>query len=179
MSLNQETLNNVGKASYQNRRVFWTSRGLSYDEIPDDTIAPNFHLPLSKTFPPPEGIAETCYIARVKRYCGQYRNKNNFYTVFLKYLFFTIATEATAKIFRDKFRAILPIRYTTRRQSEESTPPTSPTPNEQSDSEPNSTDANSIPFHETEVINMDGSNEAAQFHSNGIQNESLAEISND
>lgn len=72
LALNQETLNNVGKASYQKRRIFWSSHGLSCDEIPDDSIAPNFGLPLSKVFPPPENVIETCYIAQVKRYCGKY-----------------------------------------------------------------------------------------------------------
>lgn len=72
MALSQETLNNVGKASYQRRRIFWSNHGLTHDGIPDDSIAPNFGLPLSKMFPPEEGITETCYIAQVKRYCGMY-----------------------------------------------------------------------------------------------------------
>lgn len=69
MALDQETLNNIGKASYQNRRIFWTNQGLTRDEIPDETIEPNFRLSLSRKFPP-ESVNETCYIARVKRYCG-------------------------------------------------------------------------------------------------------------
>lgn len=84
MALSQETLNNVGKASYQNRRIYWTSHGLNNDEIPDGSIPPNFRLPLSKKFPPPEGLLETCYIARVKRFCGEYYNQRNFCIVFLE-----------------------------------------------------------------------------------------------
>lgn len=70
-ALDQEKLNNNGKTSYQNRRIFWSSRGLSDDELPDETIPPKFDLPLSTIFPPPGNLVETCYIARVKRYCGK------------------------------------------------------------------------------------------------------------
>lgn len=84
MALDQETLNNVGKASYQNRRIFWSSHGLRHDEIPDDSIAPNFCLPLSQTFPPSERVTETCYIARVKRYCGECRGKSHVCAVFFE-----------------------------------------------------------------------------------------------
>lgn len=69
MGLNQETLNNIGKASYQNRRIFWSEHGFNDVGLPNASIEPNFRLPLSNTFPP--NIAETCYIARVKRYCGE------------------------------------------------------------------------------------------------------------
>lgn len=68
----QEILNNTGKASYQNRRIFWSNRGVSADGIPDGTIKPNFHLAISKIFPPGNAA---CYIARVRRYCGKYMAK--------------------------------------------------------------------------------------------------------
>lgn len=91
MALNQETLNNVGKASYQSRRIFWSKHGVNQDDIPDESITPNFHLPLSNTFPPTQNIDQTCYIARVKRYCGEYCNGNNSfscYFLFVNYLLF-------------------------------------------------------------------------------------------
>lgn len=86
----------------------------------------------------------------------------------------SIATEATAKIFRDKFRAVQPIRYSTRRQSDGSTPPTSPTPSDRSDSEPiNSVTTNSSQ-PEAESYNLNESNLATQ-----INSQTVAENSND
>lgn len=69
MSLSQETLNNIGKASYKNRRIYWSNIGVNDDGIPDVTIAPNFDLNISLVFPPE---SEACYVARVKCYCGGY-----------------------------------------------------------------------------------------------------------
>ncbi|XP_055300552.1 uncharacterized protein LOC129567536 [Sitodiplosis mosellana] len=162
LALDQETLNNVGKASYQHRRIFWSNHGLSDDGIPDESIAPNFYLPLSKTFPPPENLAETCYIARVKQYC---------------------ATVPRAKMFRDQFRARQPIRYSNRRKSDGLTPSTSPTPNEQSDSDlinsPHALNSNSSQPREAESLNFNGSNPVAQSNSHEFQNERATESSND
>lgn len=70
MGLNQENLNNFGKATYQIRRIFWSENGIDGESIPDDSIEPNFHLPLANVFPPLTGDA--CYLARVKRYCCEY-----------------------------------------------------------------------------------------------------------
>lgn len=75
--LSQEKLNNLGKVSYRNQRIYWTNRGQNSDGIPDETIMPNFHLPLSNIFPPQAD--ETCYIARVKRYCCECCCKTNFF----------------------------------------------------------------------------------------------------
>lgn len=93
MGLSQETLNNIGKASYQNRRIFWSNVGVDSDEIPDTTITPNFGRNICSIFPSTEN--EVCYMARVKCYC---------------------ANLVRAKYFRDTFRAQLPIRYNTRRK---------------------------------------------------------------
>lgn len=95
MSLSQETLNNIGKASYQNRRIFWTKIGIDPDGIPDSSIEPNFLRPISLEFPPSGD--EACYIARVKCYC---------------------ATLTRAKYFRDTFRPQLPLVYNARKQYE-------------------------------------------------------------
>lgn len=95
MSLSQETLNNIGKASYQNRRIFWSNVGVDPDGIPDSSITPNFQQPISMAFPPSNN--EACYIARVKCYC---------------------ATVARAKYFRDTFRPQLPLLYNARKQNE-------------------------------------------------------------
>lgn len=92
MGISQETLNNIGKASYQNRRIFWSNVGVDSDEIPDTTITPNFGRNICSIFPSTEN--EVCYVARVKCYC---------------------ANLVRAKYFRDTFRAQLPIRYNTRR----------------------------------------------------------------
>lgn len=62
MDLDQEALNNQGKNSNQNRRIFYSRIG--------NQVAPNFNLVLSKEFPPFE-INETCYIGRIKRFCGK------------------------------------------------------------------------------------------------------------
>lgn len=71
MALDQEVLNNNGKNCNQNRRVFWSRAGIN-QEIPDESIEPNFTLPVSTVFPPPMNIIETCYIARIKRFCCKY-----------------------------------------------------------------------------------------------------------
>lgn len=92
-----------------------------------------------------------------------------------------LATEDTAKIFRDKFRAIVPIRYSARRQSDEPTPPTSP--NDRSDAEPdylqNPTGTNSIQLQETAPHNLNDFNwdQAAQTDSREIETENFAENS--
>lgn len=80
---NQEKVNNIGKTSYQNQRIFWSNHGLSHNEIPDESIEANFHLPLSDHFPPQS--VQTCYIGRVKRYCCGY-----FRTTFLCFFFLNI-----------------------------------------------------------------------------------------
>lgn len=71
MKFSQEALNNVGKNSNQNRRVFWSSVGMNNDEIADATIAPNFNLAVSTIYPPPDNTTETCYIGRIERFCGR------------------------------------------------------------------------------------------------------------
>lgn len=94
--------------------------------------------------------------------------------IFRMIIFLSIATEATAIIFRDKFRALQPIRYSARRQSDESTPPTSPTPSDRSDSEPiNSVTTNSSQ-PEVESFNLNESNLATQ-----INSQTFAENSSD
>lgn len=70
MDLDQEILNNSGKNSNQNRRIFWSSVGMD-GQFPDATIAPNFNLQKSTVFPP-ENANETCYLARIKRFCCKY-----------------------------------------------------------------------------------------------------------
>lgn len=77
--LNQESLNNIGKASYQNRRIFWSNHALSCNATTYESVSPNFRLPLSKVFPPPENVNETCYIARVRRYCCECYDKHFFF----------------------------------------------------------------------------------------------------
>lgn len=98
-SLTQESLNNIGKASYQSRTIFWSNVGVDCNGIPDTTITPNFTVKICSTFPPSEN--EVCYIARVKCFC---------------------ANIARAIYFRDTFRAQLPVLYNARRQSEAQPP---------------------------------------------------------
>lgn len=95
MALTQETLNNIGKASYQNRRIFWSNIGVDSGGIPDTSITPNFNRNISLAFPPLSD--EACYIARVKYYC---------------------ATLNRAKYFRDTFRPQLPVLYNPRKKFE-------------------------------------------------------------
>lgn len=122
MSLSQETLNNIGKASYQNRRIFWSNVGVDSNGIPNLSISPNFHRKISLKFPPSGD--EACYIARVKCYC---------------------ASSERAKYFRDSFRPRLPVLYNNRKQFEKSLP--SLPPNYQNTSHSNSlVDTNDISF---------------------------------
>lgn len=72
LALDQEILNNNGKNSNQNRRVFWSIEAINR-QITDEIIPPNFHLPVSTVFPPTQNTSETCYIARIKRFCGIYK----------------------------------------------------------------------------------------------------------
>lgn len=93
MSLTQESLNNIGKASYQNRRIFWSNVRVNSDGIPDSSIVADFRRNVSVTFPPNTDAA--CYIARVKCFC---------------------ATLDRAKYFRDTFRPQIPVLYNVRKQ---------------------------------------------------------------
>lgn len=70
MGLNQENLNNFGKSSYHRRRVFYSQNGISDELIQNNSIVPNFRLPLANIFPPPAGQA--CYNAHIRRFCGKY-----------------------------------------------------------------------------------------------------------
>lgn len=97
---NQETVNNIGKASYQNRRIFWSKIGVDADGIPDSSIRPNFNRNKSLVFPPSSDDA--CYDARVLCYC---------------------ATRARAIYYRETFRPLLPILYNVQKQFEKPLPP--------------------------------------------------------
>lgn len=99
MGLRQETLNNIGKASFQSRRIFWSNLGVDSEGIPDTTITPQFCRKICSIFPPTEN--EVCYIARVKCFCSNL---------------------VRAKYFRDTFRAQLPILYNTRRKFDKPLP---------------------------------------------------------
>lgn len=70
--LDQEILNNRGKNSNQNYRIYWSSVGI-LNGIPDSNILPKFDLPESKVFPQSEEMNEACYIARIKRFCCKYK----------------------------------------------------------------------------------------------------------
>lgn len=70
MNLDQERLNNSGKNSTQDRRIYWSNSITTNDNLNDaSVIVPNFHLPESKVFPP--NTDEACYIARINRFCGK------------------------------------------------------------------------------------------------------------
>lgn len=97
---NQETVNNIGKASYQNRRIFWSKIGVDADGIPDSSIRPNFNRNKSLVFPPSSDDA--CYDARVLCYC---------------------ATRARAIYYRDTFRPLLPVLYNVQKQFDKPLPP--------------------------------------------------------
>lgn len=73
MALDQEVLNNNGKNCNQNRLVYWSSVGINKDDMTpiDVAIVPNFSSPISTCFPPPSDTIGTCYIARIKRFCGK------------------------------------------------------------------------------------------------------------
>lgn len=120
MTLTQEALNNHGKASYQNRRIYWSNVGVNCDGIPDTSIVPDFNRNISSTFPPDGDDA--CYIARIKCFC---------------------ATLNRAKYFRDTFRPQLPVLYNARRLFEVPLPSLPATnqntnhPNRIDDREPN------------------------------------------
>lgn len=90
--------------------------------------------------------------------------------------FLIIASIEKAKFFRNKFRAKLPIRYSARRRSDASTPPTSPTlPSDgnhqySNNSQNVDTQSNEQPC-ENQSHNSDGSHQADQTNSLGIPNE--------
>lgn len=84
---------------------------------------------------------------------------------------------ATAKTFRDTFRAMQPIRYSSRRQSDEQTPPTSPTHN----SEPmrDRAETNASQSRESEPLNSNHLEQSLQTDSHEIQIDNSTQDSSD
>lgn len=66
----QSKLKNYGANKNQNYLIFWSENALNDERIPDSLFQPNFHLPLSDVYPPPE--SEACYIGRLKKFFGEY-----------------------------------------------------------------------------------------------------------
>lgn len=83
--LNQMNLCNNGINTNQNRRIFFSTQLLNALEngevIHENEYAPNFNLPITGNYPLPDDMLETCFIARLKKFWGEYRNTE-------KYLFF-------------------------------------------------------------------------------------------
>lgn len=77
--LNDVTLKNRGVNSNQNRLIYFSSElfdGLINGEIqaPSDYIT-NFDLPITKMYPLPDGLRETCFVGRLKKFWGECRKK--------------------------------------------------------------------------------------------------------
>lgn len=67
--VNEEQLKNKGVNSNRDVLVFWSTSGIKNDGQPDATYAPNFLIPKSSVFPPPND--EACYLARTIHYYGK------------------------------------------------------------------------------------------------------------
>lgn len=94
--------------------------------------------------------------------------KTKFIYIFFKENYFFTATEEKAVYFRDFFRAKLPIRYSGRRRSDESTPPLSPT---QSDTPP-PTQSTQTNFNANALITLTNSHNTATNVVENFENES-------
>lgn len=67
--LDEQKLKNHGANSNQNYLVFWSYYGIyGDDDIPNAAYEPNFFLDKMVEYPPPHGVAECCYIGRIKHF---------------------------------------------------------------------------------------------------------------
>lgn len=70
----EENVKNHGLNSNQNRLVYFSRELfelLESGDIPHSEIIPNFGLPISKMYPLPDGLLETCFIGRLKKFWGK------------------------------------------------------------------------------------------------------------
>lgn len=72
----EENIYNRGVNTNQNRLIYFSAELLDVLQANAvggrDVYIADFHLPVTKQFPPPNGLAETCYIARLKKFYGKY-----------------------------------------------------------------------------------------------------------
>lgn len=71
----EENVFNKGLNSNQNRLVYFSAELFDVLQNGVDaargTYIPNFNLPVTQQFPPPDDLQETCYIARMKKFFGK------------------------------------------------------------------------------------------------------------
>ena len=72
LDLNQVSLNNNGVNSNQSRRIYFSKELFESLANGEDTsrmdFIPNFNVPVSKIYPLPNGLMESCFIGRLKKF---------------------------------------------------------------------------------------------------------------
>lgn len=71
--LNEKNLKNLGVNRNQRRLVYFSKQWFENMERKvnlGDEFVPNFHHPITKDYPLPEGLAETCFIGRLIHFEG-------------------------------------------------------------------------------------------------------------
>lgn len=72
----EENVLNKGVNSNQNRLIYFSNE--LFDVLQSgvdnghETHIPNFNLPTTQEYPPPNDLLETCYIARLKKFFSKY-----------------------------------------------------------------------------------------------------------
>lgn len=74
----EQSLKNVGRNSNHRYLIYWSKNAIADGtNVPDINVEPNFGLPLSKVYPPENGLNESCYIAQLKYFYSEYKQTEN------------------------------------------------------------------------------------------------------
>lgn len=123
-----ENLFNKGVNSNQNRLIYFSKElfdvlqdGASSERI---TFVPNYNLPVTKVYPLPTELEETCFIARLKKFFGMYKNiKNLLHGTNQSILIHITVNFDDALCYIERLRAHLPALYNSLRENELPIPP--------------------------------------------------------
>lgn len=84
-SLNEKNLKNRGVNSNQNRLIYFSKdcfEKLGQNVNVKQMYAPKFHLPVTKVYPLPNNLVETCFIGRMYNFEGKQSSLLNFSSYF-------------------------------------------------------------------------------------------------
>lgn len=126
--LNQVNLNNHGVNTNQNRLIYFSSEYfkvlVNANEPVDIDHIPKFDLPVTKVFPLPNDLQETCFIGRLKKFWGKITKKNLNSIMWINISIFRVVVSFNnAMHHAEKLRSLLPAVYNQARLYEQPIPP--------------------------------------------------------
>lgn len=125
--LNQENLCNDGVNSNQHRLIYFSKEifDLLQNGVDPQAFVPKFYIPVTNAYPLPDGVVETCFIARLKNFWGKceliFKKKQLNLTE--RWIFARISVsfdDALAHV--ERMRPLLPAMYNEAREFEEPIP---------------------------------------------------------